>query len=556
MKEQSSSLFHRFGGDISGIDLPQQFTFPFYYQPHELAMLASKEIQQILTQNPFGHNFGTDPNQQGTAIGKMFGVLVVKNLEGELGYLAAFSGKVGNSNHHEGFVPPVFDMLSENSFFRVGEVKLNQMTVNIDQVESNPEYLRLKQQWEALCAEENQVIAGQKQLMQDNRAKRQEERNALDPETDKTAIEALNEQSVAEKLVLKNMQRYFQHKKNELTPLLQPFQQQLETLRENRAKGSANLQQQLFDNYTFLNAEGHNKSLSDLFDGSALGIPAGAGECAAPKLLQYAYLNNLQPIAMAEFWWGQSPKSEVRVHEHYYPACRGKCEPILSHMLVGVDVEDNPLLVSDTERVELPILFEDEWIMVVDKPSGFLSVPGKNLHESVYSRVKEMRPDADGPIIVHRLDMSTSGCLVLAKTMQAYTALQQQFVKRTVKKRYVALLDGIVNSESGIIDLPLRVDLDDRPRQLVCYEHGSNAVTHYNVIGIENGKTRVHFYPITGRTHQLRVHAAHHDGLGTPIVGDDLYGTSDKRLCLHAELLTIDHPITKKQLKFNAPVPF
>jgi tRNA pseudouridine32 synthase/23S rRNA pseudouridine746 synthase len=393
-------------------------------------------------------------------------------------------------------------------------------------------------------------------LIQENRAFRAEKRNLLDPEKDKEQIEELNQASIADKLVLKNMQRFFMHKKNEINAELEPLLSQIEQLKTKRAEGSNALQQRLFDNYTFLNSRLENKSLSEIFIDSPLGIPAGAGECAAPKLLQYAYRNNLRPVALAEFWWGESPKSEIRVHGNYYPSCRGKCEPILGHMLEGITVDDNPLLETISKEVELPILYEDGDIMVVDKPAEMLSVPGKKIYESVYSRIKEMRPDAEGNLCVHRLDMSTSGCLLIAKNEYCYTKLQRQFIKRTVQKRYVALLDGIVKSPEGTIDLPLRVDLEDRPRQLVCYEHGSKAVTHYKVIGTDNGKTRIHFYPITGRTHQLRVHSAHSLGLNTPIVGDDLYGKAANRLHLHAEYLSFVHPRTKKEMKFNAPVPF
>jgi tRNA pseudouridine32 synthase / 23S rRNA pseudouridine746 synthase len=547
---------HSFKTDVSGIELPEKFTFPFYYETHELAAIASGEIQEILNRNPFGHNFGLNPELEGTPIGKMFGVLVVETEDKELGYLAAFSGKVGNSNHHEGFVPPVFDMLVENSFFRVGEVELNNFTLEIQALEANEEIPRLKAELEELENEETKKVNEQKQLIQENRAFRAEKRNLLDPEKDKEQIEELNQASIADKLVLKNMQRFFMHKKNEINAELEPLLSQIEQLKTKRAEGSNALQQRLFDNYTFLNSRLENKSLSEIFIDSPLGIPAGAGECAAPKLLQYAYRNNLRPVALAEFWWGESPKSEIRVHGNYYPSCRGKCEPILGHMLEGITVDDNPLLETISKEVELPILYEDGDIMVVDKPAEMLSVPGKKIYESVYSRIKEMRPDAEGNLCVHRLDMSTSGCLLIAKNEYCYTKLQRQFIKRTVQKRYVALLDGIVKSPEGTIDLPLRVDLEDRPRQLVCYEHGSKAVTHYKVIGTDNGKTRIHFYPITGRTHQLRVHSAHSLGLNTPIVGDDLYGKAANRLHLHAEYLSFVHPRTKKEMKFNAPVPF
>ncbi len=551
-----SSFFHSFKADVSGIPLPEKFTFPFYYETHKLAEIASLELQETMKTFPFGHNFGFDTEVDGTPIGKMFGVLVVENENKELGYLAAFSGKVGNSNHHSGFVPPVFDMLVENSFFKIGEVELNKLTLQIQELEANEEVPILSAKLKLIEAEEFEKVEEQKRIIQQNRIDRLELRNKLDPEKDKAELEALNKASIDDKLVLKNMQRYFMHKKNEINVDLEPILTRLQELKTQRAEGSNALQQQLFDNYTFLNAHLENKSLSEIFVDAPLGIPAGAGECAAPKLLQFAYLNKLRPVALAEFWWGESPKSEIRVHGNYYPSCRGKCEPILGHMLGGIPVDENPLLKVISAEVELPFLYEDEDIIVVNKPAEMLSVPGKTIYESVYSRIKEMRPEAEGNLCVHRLDMSTSGCLLIAKNEYCYTKLQRQFIKRTVQKRYVALLDGIIETKEGTIDLPLRVDLEDRPRQLVCYEHGSKAVTHYKVVGIEHGKTRIHFYPITGRTHQLRVHSAHPLGLNTPIIGDDLYGKPSNRLHLHAEYLSFVHPRTKKEMKFNAPIPF
>ena len=284
--------------------------------------------------------------------------------------------------------------------------------------------------------------------------------------------------------------------------------------------------------------------------------PAGAGECAAPKLLQYAYLNKLKPIAMAEFWWGKSPSSEIRKHKQFYPSCRGKCEPILGHMLEGLDVEPNEMLSNLKDEKELDIIFEDEHLVAVNKPAEFLSVPGKEIEDSVYTRVKEKYPDADGPLVVHRLDMSTSGVMLLAKSKDVHKAIQHQFEQRTIKKRYVALLRGELTEKRGEINLPLRVDFHDRPRQLVCHEHGKPARTVWELVETIDGQSLVRFYPITGRTHQLRVHAAHADGLNTPILGDDLYGTKADRLHLHAEQLRFIHPISLEEVTLKVPAPF
>ena len=284
--------------------------------------------------------------------------------------------------------------------------------------------------------------------------------------------------------------------------------------------------------------------------------PAAAGECAAPKLLQYAFENELKPLAMAEFWWGKTPKSAIRKHRQFYPACQGKCQPILGHMLIGMKVDENPLLNNPAKGKKINIIYEDDELLVINKPTEFLSVPGKTIQDSVYERMKIQFPKATGPLIVHRLDMSTSGLMLIAKTKDTHKNLQRQFIKRSVKKRYVALLDGLVNEDHGFIDLPLRLDIDDRPRQLVCYEHGKSAHTKWKVIERKNNQTKIHFYPITGRTHQLRVHSAHSKGLNMPIVGDDLYGKRSNRLHLHAESVEFEHPISKKLMNFQVEAEF
>ena len=315
-----------------------------------------------------------------------------------------------------------------------------------------------------------------------------------------------------------------------------------------------------------LNARGEVKDLYTIFEQTVQKVPpAGAGECALPKLLQYAYLHQLKPLAMAEFWWGDSPKNEIRHHGYYYPSCKGKCEPILQHMLQGLEVDENPLLNPVHEEEELEIVFEDEWLLVVNKPAGMLSVPGKaEDRDSVYHRLKKKYPEATGPMIVHRLDMATSGLLLVAKTKEVHQDLQAQFANRSIKKRYVAVLDGIVLSErTGRIELPLCLNPLDRPRQIVNKEYGKEAITEYRIIS-ESGSTfnesrkhtRIIFYPLTGRTHQLRVHAAHPEGLGCPILGDELYGKKADRLYLHAEYIEFRHPIYGDILRIQKEADF
>jgi tRNA pseudouridine32 synthase/23S rRNA pseudouridine746 synthase len=267
-------------------------------------------------------------------------------------------------------------------------------------------------------------------------------------------------------------------------------------------------------------------------------------------LLQYAYKNGLQPLAMAEFWWGDSPKGEVRQHGNYYPACNSKCKPILGHMLIGLDVEPNPLM--EIAPPEPKIIWEDDDLVAIDKPSGMLSVRGKSGVRSAEEWATERYPEA---MIVHRLDQSTSGILVIAKHKAAHEALQKQFISRTVKKSYVALLEGEISHSEGEIRLPLKLDYEHRPRQMVAQD-GRAAHTIYKVEGVEDGCTRIRFYPITGRTHQLRVHAAHASGLGTPIVGDDIYGTSGERLMLHAETIEFIHPTLGKKISLQSKAEF
>ena len=325
----------------------------------------------------------------------------------------------------------------------------------------------------------------------------------------------------------------------------------------DRKNQSSELQQQLFDNYIFLNNLGKQKNIGEIFsDTYTQKPPSAAGECAAPKLLQYAFLHGLHPITIAEFWWGQSPKSEIRVHGQYYPACRGKCGPILAHMLEGIEVAENPMLQNPGEGKTLEIVYQDEYLLVINKPAEFLAVPGIHIKDSVAERMKMQFPNASGPLVVHRLDMSTSGLMLIALTSEVYIDLQKQFIDRKIQKEYEALLDGTLSQDKGQIKLPLRLDIDDRPRQLVCFKHGKSALTHWEVIERKDGRTRVIFKPITGRTHQLRVHAAHSLGLNAPIIGDDLYGKIDNRLHLHAARIIFSHPVSKEIMDIKLKATF
>ncbi|UYI48873.1 pseudouridine synthase [Vibrio natriegens] len=552
--------FTRFTADISGYKLPEQFTFPFYYTPHPLCVLAAEQLQQhLVTQNGFEHDFGLEDEQAGR--GKMFGVLLVQNQQGELGYLNAFSGKIADQNLLPGFVPPVYDMLTDEGFFRAETDAINAINAEYKQCADNPELIELKAEIQADRASYQQEEQAQRQIMIDGRANRKLQRKqgeqTLGPDELKTLLDDLGKQSVAEKNALKYLKMAWDEKLAVKEQRLAALKHELTELKERRKTLSNALQHKLHRQYRFLNGQGQERDLVDIFANTNNPVPpAGAGECAAPKLLQYAFKHGFKPLALAEFWWGESPKSEVRQHKKFYPSCNSKCQPILGHMLQGMNVEPNPLAENWAEDKELEILFQDEAMVVVNKPSGLLSVPGKTIKDSAYTRLQAMFPDVEGPFVIHRLDMATSGILVFALTKRANKSLQKQFMARGVQKRYLALLEGELRDSEGDISLPMRGDPEDRPRQLVCFEHGKPAETHWQLIEVKNGRSKVYMYPKTGRTHQLRVHSAHHMGLNMPMVGDGLYGEKANRLHLHAEMLELDHPYSKERMSFHADCEF
>ncbi len=556
-QEENLFYFHRFSQDVSEIELPEEFTFPFCYEPHPLAEIAAKELQDYLEkQTDFQHNFGLSNNDAGLEIGKMFGVLVVQNNQNELGFLCAFSGKLANSNHHKYFVPPVFDLLDLNGFFLAEEEELNELNRCIASMEESSSLKVLKDRLNSLKRTSKNELADIKKEVKNRKKERDEIRKKLSENELFAKEEELKSQSIADSYRVKNTKAKWQENISRAEKEIALIQDEINHLKTIRKSKSADLQNRIFHAYSFLNFNQEERSLLSVFQQDVIGFPpAGAGECAAPKLLQFAYLNELKPIAMAEFWWGKSPLSEVRQHKNFYPACKGKCEPILGHMLKGLKVAPNPLLVNPAEKKELEIIYEDEVLILVNKPAEFLSVPGRTISDSVLSRLKLLYPEATGPILVHRLDMSTSGILIATKTEKAHKFVQKQFINRTIVKRYEALLDGKIANESGEIRLPLEQDYLNRPRQKVT-KNGKLAITLFETITFEENKTRVYFYPKTGRTHQLRVHAAHQNGLNAPIVGDDLYGTKAHRLCLHAGYVKFIHPKSKEWITFEVKADF
>jgi tRNA pseudouridine32 synthase/23S rRNA pseudouridine746 synthase len=357
---------------------------------------------------------------------------------------------------------------------------------------------------------------------------------------------------------------------------------------DERRRLSQELQQWLFRQYRVLNARGEERDLVELWHDyhSSPRLrqrfplpPGGTGDCCAPKLLQYAYREGLRPLCMAEFWW-EPPRPSlsalhlhpstldlglstlrqngaVRHHGQFYPACRGKCLPVLTWMLQGLDVDGPPMEAGHTS-LDIEVVYEDDSLVVVDKPAGLLSAPGRTQQHSVAAIAQQRWP---GALLVHRLDQATSGLLVIAKQRDVYRQLQRQFAERSVEKRYVALLarplpDG--KPRRGTISLPLYGDPTDRPYQVVDHQLGKPAVTDYEMLG----DRLVALTPHTGRTHQLRVHCAHRQGLDDPIAGDELYGLPSGaaadvgRLCLHAERLAFLHPVSQRRLAFCLPAPF
>lgn len=534
----SPSKLHFFRKPVAHLGFPEKFTYPFHYTPHPVCIMAAEEVQAYLNEQTAWQ----DELKQG----KMFGVLVVRNESGETGFLAAFSGILAGQNLHPFFVPPVYDLQQPDGFFRAEEATISAINLRISQLESEAGYIECKRTLaqEKLLAEK--ALAEARAQIQDAKKIRDERRHQ---QTDENETARMIRESQHEKAAFKRLKQQWEQRISAQQASTDAYTSEIGKLKNERKNRSAALQEKLFEQFNLLNARGEARDLCDIFKETVQHTPpAGAGECAAPKLLQYAYLNRLRPLAMAEFWWGESPRGEIRRHGYYYPACKGKCGPILNHMLQGLVVDANPLEEQPGQPAALEILFEDEWLLVVNKPDGMLSVPGKSTQPSVYQMVRNLYPEASGPIIVHRLDMATSGVLLLAKTKEVHQHLQAQFKNHQIKKCYIALLDGLVGPDAGMIDLPLCLNPADRPRQMVNYEHGKTAITRYQVLGRSNNHTRIAFYPETGRTHQLRVHSAHPLGLNTPIIGDELYGRRAQRLCLHAIQIEFRHPVTGKMI--------
>lgn len=529
-------------------DLPPRLNCPFYYQPHPVCVEAVKRVQEVVASMP---EWSAE-----VSAGKMFGVLVVCDVsgnatgrKGSIAYLQAYSGQIGGREDWDGWVPAVFDYLQPDGYFVTQEAEISQVNAEIRERESSDRY-RL------LCAR----LASEKVCQQ---GRIDDYRTFMSAEKSNREVRRQNGEDNAVLVRESQFQKAeFKRLKQDVANFLEPLARAVHeyesatlALKRKRKLLSDELQRWLFSQFVMLNGCGQRRNLLEIFAETPQRIPpSGAGECCAPKLLQYAFLHGLAPMAMAEFWWGRSPVGEIREHLSFYPACMGKCKPILDFMLQGVDVEPNALEEEEL-RSRLNIVYEDDWLLAIDKPAGMLSVPGKGQRLSAYEIVCRQVDSSLFP--VHRLDMQTSGILLFAKSSSVQESMQRMFASREVKKRYVAVLDGVFVGESeGVIDLPLTSDYENRPRQKVDFSSGKRAVTHYIIIGVVNGRTRVELYPQTGRTHQLRVHCAYRDGLALPIVGDDLYGRHADRLLLHAESLVFVHPVTLQEVHIELKPSF
>ena len=542
-------IFHTFKNEPIE-EYPKRMNNPFDYEPHPLCIKACRELQAYLAKR--------EDWQEEISRGKMFGVLIVERNEPgqdtpQLGYLAAYSGQIGGRSDWEDFVPAVFDYLQPNGFFKIREAIISSMNLIIKDMEvSEKKIQHLIQPLEGL---RKSMIDDLQKNLKEAKAKRDaiRQRGNL---TNEEEAELIRESQY--------MKAEFRRKKRKIEEKTEPeldyenIKEDIRKIKQSRKQHSDNLQRWLFSQFNMLNDKGECKNLIDIFkDTAAKTPPAGSGECCEPKLLQYAYSLGYKPLQMAMFWWGESPKEEIRHHLHFYPACNGKCKPILQWMLPASTFEPAAVDLSIYNKVET--LYEDREIAVIHKPEGLLSVPGKDTAQpSVYALMRSKYPEATGPLIVHRLDMSTSGVMMIAKTEFAYHRLQKAFLNHQIQKKYVAIISGKDIPEKGIISLPLMPDYLDRPRQIVDHEQGKEAITEYEVLEpVDDSHLRIALYPKTGRTHQLRVHCAHHEGLNAPILGDPLYGNEKaNRLHLHAEEITFEHPLTGKKITITRKADF
>ncbi|MCQ2204795.1 MAG: RluA family pseudouridine synthase [Bacteroidales bacterium] len=525
-------IVHWMGSETDLSDLPERFTYPYCYEPHRLIREIAKEVtakyHEIL-------------EKQGS--GKMMGAMIVRDEQGKTGYLLAFSGEMPEA---EGCVPPIVDYLSPEGYFKTKEREITAINRKIDEIETSAEMATAKREKEESEAEGKRQTEEMKALMKKHKEEREERRKG---ELTEEETEAMTRESQHEKAELKRLQNRIKEQNEKAAERVEKIGREAERLREERRRESNGLQEWLFAQYRLLNAQGITKRLDTIFEEETRSLPpSGAGDCCAPRLLQYAYSNGLKPVTMGEFWVGPSPDNTLRREGTFYPACQRKCKPILTHQLKGLNVEENPLAKTTTD-MELPTAYEDQWLMVVNKPGKLQSVPGLLTEDSVTVRLQEKYGYGKETEPAHRLDQMTSGLLIVAKSKEILAAMHRQFERHEVKKKYVALLTKKPVHNSGTIELPIGYDMDDSVRRAVDKTNGKEAITRYRVMGEMMGKILVEFTPETGRTHQLRIHSAHKDGLDSPIVGDGLYGTRGEKMYLCSYSIQFMHPVTGENIK-------
>lgn len=541
-------LFHPLHSDITP---PARMSNPFCYDPHPLCLLAMEQARARL----YAVASNDAELRKEVDSGKMIGVLVVRNLNGEIGYLAAFSGQICGHDSLPGFVPPVFHYLSPDGYFKTEEARISAINADIASLCESTLMAQLRNNLAIAEAEVRQKVEEHRKAMVEAKARRDEMRaNNMLTEADQ---EAMTRESQFMKAQLRRIKAAGRIAVDEARRQIDTINAKVNAMKAERQRRSDALQTWLFDNHAMLNACGETKTLTEIFRDTVMRVPpSGSGECCEPRLLQYAFVNSMQPLCMAMMWVGASPQNVIRHDGAFCPACQGRCKPILQWMLKGLDVDPDCTETADDNDNQLNIIYHDDDIAIVYKPAGMLSVPGKDNRPSVYSIMRERFPQATGPMMVHRLDMSTSGIMVIALNDYSYRNLQRQFAAHVVRKRYVAVLctmpEGVTPGQQGTISLPLASDYMHRPCQMVDHENGKPTITRW----IMHDNCHIDLFPETGRTHQLRVHCAHKEGLGTPIKGDALYGTKADRLYLHAAEITFRHPRTGKHMHFSVTPPF
>ena len=539
------SKMQKFSNDVATtVSLPTRFTFPYYYSLHPIAELAIREFQQTLS---LVKDNDLTPN--------MYAVLVVKNKQGELGYLCS----VRESATH---AYEALRALLVGDIYEADESYIKHKFLDeIERIENTLKFLSddlefKKNQQELLdhrTLYDEEVTHFQHQ-MRERKAKRKVAREQASPEL----LAIFAQQSSQDKQALKTLKFTWEKRLSNIEARIKTHQSRIDDYQKKYSSLCRELDRYHLEFCLFLNQYGASKSLFELFNSNQKIEQANVdfSQENLPKLLNYAFKHELFPVALGEFWWGKSPYEEIRQHRNLYPVCQSKCFEVLQHMLEDIPIDDSPLESCPSLDKPLPIIYQDNDIVVVNKPADFLSVSGKYIQDSVEQRIRKEFPNATGPLIVHRLDMSTSGLLVLTLNAEANKRLQQQFVSRKVSKRYTAKLEGCCPLDAGAIALPITGDLQDRPRQMVPKKGGRTARTKFEVVSRTPNHTLIHLYPITGRTHQLRVHCAHIAGLNMPIVGDDLYGFKDSRLHLHAGYLKFVHPVSGKEMCFEVKSDF